>query len=293
MGALVVAGGANIGGDIVLGGSLNVTGATFSGDFIIDSTTRPRIQWPAHSWSRRRSHPGRGAGRFRLHLLSGTGSTGVDTGALTVVGGLGVSENVYAGGEIHILRDAVHHNHRRRAHRCRRRRKSAAPLNVALDSQFWSETPVTDSTTAALVVSGGLGVVGGSIIGGDVHVLGSTDSTSAADGAPSSRTADSAWLQERLDRRHHEHRDMTAATTTGVGALIVSGGVNVGDGLWVESGVAHFGDATNTIDGTDGAVVVAGGMGVGLDLAVIGNITTIGGILQGPLGMGNIGRTPR
>jgi hypothetical protein len=218
---------------------------------------------------------------------SGTGSASVDTGALTVVGGLGVSENVYAGGEIHILSETPSTLTTDGALTVAGGAGVGGALNVALDSKFWSETPVTDSTTAALVVSGGLGVVGGAIVGGDAHVLSLTDSASIADGALVVDGGLGVALKSNFGGAVNI-ADASAATETGIGALVVAGGIAAGDGLWVDSGVVHFGDLTNTIDGTDGAVVVAGGMGVGLDLTVLGNITTSGGILQGPLGMGDI-----
>ena len=96
-GALIVAGGAGIGGSMYVGGGLSVTGIiTLTNTTVSASTTTGALTVTG----------GAGIGGNlniggTLNVANATSATSTQTGALTVTGGAGIGSNLYVGGSIY------------------------------------------------------------------------------------------------------------------------------------------------------------------------------------------------
>ena len=85
-GALTVVGGAGIGGNLYVGGNLNVAGTVTFTNQVVNTVTE--------------TVSGVEVVAGNLVANSGAQSTSMSTGALTVVGGAGISGNIYSGGNV-------------------------------------------------------------------------------------------------------------------------------------------------------------------------------------------------
>jgi hypothetical protein len=155
------------------------------------------------------SNPGSGAftsltASGNATMTSSTASTGVASGALVVTGGLGVGGAIYAGS---IQETPIGST----------TRSSGAFTSISANaaSNITASTASTNTTTGALVVTGGLGV-GGAIHAGSLQNT-AVGSTSRSTGAFTTLTANAATTLTAN----------TASTTTTTGSLVVTGGVGV------------------------------------------------------------------
>ena len=176
-GVLVVAGGAGIGKNLFVGSNIATTGAGLTTGnttaylfnenvttlFIGRSGTTVSIGAATGTTTINNNLTTTGITRFSSNIVaaSGTNSTTNDTGALVVVGGVGIANNVNIGGFIDV--DGIGRVHG----------------NLVADSG----TVSTNSTTGALVVVGGTGITGAVNIAGITTVSNTTESTASTNGA--------------------------------------------------------------------------------------------------------------
>ena len=215
-GALQVVGGVGIGGSLFVGGVITATNF-FAGTLRIDA----------------------GSTMTNLVVTGTATSTSTVTGAVVVIGGVGIGGTLFVGST----------------------------------STFTSTSSSTSTTTGALIVTGGVGIGGGVVVGGTLFVGSTSTFTSTA-----------------------------SSTSTTTGALIVTGGVGIGGavyigtssfiagaqiittatiGLYAAASAASTGttgtfvisNTTGTVSTTTGALQVAGGVGIGGNLYVGGVIT--------------------
>jgi hypothetical protein len=178
-------------------------------------------------------------GLDHVYVIGTTPSTSPTTGAVVVVGGVGVSGNVQVGGNIVVVGSAY----------------------------VSSTTDTTTPTTGAAVVSGGVGVgksvqVGGSVsVGGSVNVAGVINANDSVD---SSSTVTGAIVVAG---------GVGIAKTLRVGANTVVGG-----NLVVTTGSASIGSTAPSTSISTGALVVAGGAGIGGALYANGPIYSSNGL---------------
>ena len=187
---------------------------------------------------------------------SGVASTSTNTGALTVIGGVGISGNVNVGGVF------------------------ASNGNIVANSG----TSSTDTVTGALVVKGGAGVSGNLNVGGNITVTGNLDVLGNV----------TFYNQETVTGVEIVGGNVVAnsgvaSTSVDTGALVVNGGVGIDGDLTLGGNarilstilsdgniVANSGVVSN--DTTSGALVVIGGAGISGNLRVGSGIWSDGTI---------------
>jgi microcystin-dependent protein len=201
-----------------------------------------------------------------LVLTSTTGSTSTATGALVVLGGIGVAKGGVFGGNIVADSDTASTSTTTGALVVVGGAGISKRLNVGGNIVAVATTPSTSTTTGAIVSRGGLGVAGVGMFGGNIVAVATTPSTSTTTGALVVRggagIAGAVYVGGLLDVTGNIVADSaTAATSTTTGALVVKGGVGVG-------GVGMFGGnivgtaTTAATSTTTGAIVSRGGLGV-------------------------------
>jgi hypothetical protein len=144
---------------------------------------------------------------------NGLASTNTTTGALRVIGGVGVTGAVYIAGNTGVTSSTASTNATTGALVVTGGVGIGASLNIAGNTSVSSSTASTNTTTGALVVTGGVGV------GASVNIAGNTSVTSS-----------------------------TASTSTTTGALIVSGGAGIGGSINA-GGTLRLGSNTFTKSG--------------------------------------------
>jgi hypothetical protein len=301
-GALVVNGGAGIGGDLNVGGnsyfslirnSGNLTVNGFS-NFVLDSSFNGNVLITSSSGSSSSTtgalviKGGIGMGgnlnvggvsNFALDssfngnvlMTSSSGSSGSTSGALVIKGGVGVGGNLNVGGFSNFASDSVYSG------------------NMAINAN----TVSYGSTTGALVIKGGVGVGGDLNVGtnsnfyGSVSVL-SNSVTNITDGISIGGSMIVGGLSRFvLDSSFNGNVFISSSSGSfgsNTGALVIKGGVGVGGNLNV-GGFSNFASdssfngnvlmtsSSGSFGSTTGALVIKGGVGVGGDLNVAGNST--------------------
>lgn len=196
-----------------------------------------------------------------LTLAGTSNSTSTNTGALQVLGGVGVAQSIYVGSN-----------------------STVAGISTILDT-----TQSTSTSTGALQVRGGATVARNLWIGGIISIDNTASSTNTTTGALQvlnggvgiggninvGGTANIAGVTSLTNT--------TNATNSTTGALVVSGGVGVSQNLFVYGntnvvGITTVENTTNASSTNTGALQVRGGAGIGRDLYVGG---TIFGTLSG------------
>jgi len=239
-----------------------------------------------------------------LQVQSTATSTSVTTGALVVAGGAGISGDLYVGGNIYldgVGLDTIYGT-------------TGTFRNLLVTGTNVS----TSTTTGAMTVAGGLGVNGNiygtAIYDNNARVLttatigsfGVTTLTAGTDTAISTSTGNvvvwnTSTLQSITNRGSTTTNaininNLTASSTTGTGALIVTGGVGIGQqltannisvtdttdsgagagalqvagGVYVAKSVYIASTASNTATSTSNALYIAGGAYVNNQLTVNG-----------------------
>ena len=246
-GSLTVVGGVGIGLNLNVGGNLNVTGtAEILDDTTIDASLDVtgdayiQLQLEVDSYV--------DVGDY-LIVRSTQSSTGVNSGALVVFGGVGIEEN----------------------------------LNVGNDVTINGTTSSTDKNSGALVVEGGVGIEENLNVGNYVTINGTTSSSDKDTGALI--VEGGVGIEENLNVGN----DVTISGTTSsidkdTGALVVEGGVGIEENLNVGNDFYLSGDAeiigtvdvlsgNSSSDKDSGAVVITGGLGVGENINAGGYVT--------------------
>lgn len=172
--------------------------------------------------------------------------------------------------------------------------------NVTISTQAFvtNTTQASSVGTAAVVLSGGLGVAKNAYVGGNVFVTSTVESTNIGSGALI--VSGGAGINSNLNIGGNVNvtnnavmssnltvNGATESTNIGSGSLIIAGGVgiskniNVGGNLSVTNATTLNGNvnvqiATQSTSAGSGALVVSGGVGIGKDAYVGGNVVISG-----------------
>jgi hypothetical protein len=219
-----------------------------------------------------------------VSITNTTTSTGTNSGALIVMGGVGIAGNLYVGGTITANIVTIQYT-------------TVTTTLVVTDDVIstYNSTASTGTTTGALTVTGGVGIGGTVYIGNTSYVAGAqilttatlslygvTKLTAGTDTAISTSTGavtiwDTSTLQSVTNRGSTTTNAISitsTATSTGTstGALTVAGGVGIGDNLYVANtsyiagaqilttaSIVNFG-VTKLTAGTDTAISTSTGV---------------------------------
>jgi len=194
-----------------------------------------------------------------LRLVGGSVAVSTNTGDLQVLGGIGVTGNSYLAGKITLANSSANStqtlNHALIL--------TSGGVGVAGDSYFGgivgfgNATASSSPSTGAVTVTGGLGVVGNSSLGGPVRIYASTSATSTGTGALI--VAGGAGFNGDI----YAHKIYTDA---GLTQLANFNGGTISDPL-IQS------NSTTATSTSNAALVVYGGVGIGQNLIVGGTIT--------------------
>ena len=219
-----------------------------------------------------------------LRLVGGSVAVSTNTGDLQVLGGIGVTGNSYLAGKITLSNTSANStqtlNHALIL--------SSGGVGVAGDSYFngivgfGNATASSGPTTGAVAITGGLGVIGNSSLGGPVRIYANTSATSTGTGALivaggagfngdiyAHKIYTDAGLTQLANFNGGTISDpliqsnSTTATSTGNAALVIYGGVGIGQNLIVggtiTANLLYSGGAqvltTATPTGFDGGVI--------------------------------------
>lgn len=200
-------------------GNIAVTSLTAGTDTRVSSNTGNIVVWDESTLE---SVTSRGASStHHITLTSTATSTGTDSGALTVVGGVGI------GGD----------------------------LNVGGNTIFLNTENAVSTSSASVVFAGGVGIAGDLYLGGDFYAKGQTVlTTSSFVGQVVAGTdilvtasdtgviyfSDISTLQSVTDRGFNTTNQIivdntTTSTSSGTGAVVIAGGLGVGGRIYSES----------------------------------------------------------
>lgn len=282
-GALVVAGGAGVGGSLNVGGDVFVDGdVNMAGNMVLEGGfTSSRVvltQDPAsasnfeikatseyvmnesgegYQWNNESTSTDDGVQLMKLDsaglLVNTTGqvadttdSVSPSTGALTVLGGVGIAKNLNVGANTALTGTLAV--------------GGASTLTGAVS--VVNDTESDSVSTGSIITAGGVGIAKSLNVGGDVDVLGASAFTGSVSVI-----------------------NVAESTSTTAGALVVSGGVGIAKSLRVGVdayvagaleitgassliGNVSVGSETESTSISTGAVVVAGGVGIAKSLHV-------------------------
>ena len=195
----------------------------------------------------------------QIYDQSPTNSTSTDTGALVVVGGVGIGKDLTIGGNL-----SLNNAGGQAAGGISAGSITTTNLTVFGQSIFTTSTNSTSTTTGALVIAGGVGIAQDLFLGGNLYFAGEGN---------------------RLRVQSLAVTTTTNSTSTTTGAAVVTGGLGIGGDVWI-GGQLHFagngGDlsvstlavtsTTNSTSTTTGAIVVKGGVGIAQDLVLGGSL---------------------
>ena len=187
-----------------------------------------------------------------------TESTSPTTGAFVTAGGLGVAKDAFFGASVSVATDqdiqgalSVFYG-----------------ITVNGDSAITSDTAAESTATAALTVTGGVGVGESMYLGKDLKVLGESDADPLALDAGSLVVSGGVTIAKQavIGSTVTANADVAvlsnaAAATNNDAALTINGGVGIGKNAII-AGTVDVEDTTDSINSTSGAVTVAGGLGV-------------------------------
>ena len=270
-GALVVAGGVGIGGKLYAGGLANNT----SSYIVYINTTTGELGYGINYSSGGGSVGSPFAGIFTITNTSNSISS--TTGALQVLGGVGIAKDLFvggtitiagsAGGDIDLVGGDITNVGR-----------ITANTGTFTTTNIISTSNATSTSTGALTVAGGVGIGGNLYVGGTINGT----FTGAVSGTATTATNIAAGLSGQL--HYQTGPGATGFVSTGTaGQVLVSGGT----GSPVFQSTLTLAGTTAATSTNTGALQVAGGVGVGGSLYV-GTSATIYGIgtsigAQGPL----------
>lgn len=206
-------------------GSFAVTSLSAGTDTRVSSATGDITVW---NDSTLESVTSRGAtSTYDILLTSTSTSTSTDSGALQVVGGVGIGGDLNVGGN----------------------------TNISGNTNFLNTQNATSTSTASVVFSGGVGIAGDLYLGGDFYARGQTVLTTSSfvgqivAGTDILVTAsdtgviyfsDISTLQSVTDRGFITSNrivveNTTTASSSSTGAVVISGGLGVGGRIYSES----------------------------------------------------------
>lgn len=248
-GSLVVAGGACINDDLIVGGTLNISqNLNVSGNIDTDSN---------------------------FTITATTESTSTSTGAFLVSGGVGIGKSMFIGENLNVFGTLTTHSLVYEESEIITSTADSTSLTtgavviaggsgIGKNLNIGGVTKIYDTTNATNSLTGSLQVVGGGSISKDLYVGGSIYGTLA--GGFTTSTVDS--------------------TSTSTGALQILGGVGIAKNLNVGGSITSIGASsfptssiTNFVVSTStdtGSLVVNGGVGINNNLYIGGNTNVSG-----------------
>lgn len=251
-GALVVAGGFGLGGDLFMGGSLNFSGAGLiasGGSLALTAggTNQNITLSPSGTGILSIAAPFSAAGAITTSAT--TASTSTATGALVVAGGFGLAGNQFLGGSLNLAGGGV---------------LSGAAGSLSLTAGGTNQNiALTASGNGAVTVAGPLSVTGNQLLSGTLSLSGG-GTLSGASGALSLSAAGT-------------NQNVTLAPS-GSGTVALAGPVNATGAFSVSASTPSTSTAT-------GALVVAGGFGLAGNQFLGGSLNLAGGgVLTGTAG---------
>ena len=265
-GALVVNGGAGIGGDLYVGGNINFTNP-YSSTLTVAT----------------------------IFVTSSSAAISTMTGAFTVTGGVGVGDSVYIGNNLSVTNRIYDSNGKSgnsgdvlvsQGNKIIWTTYPFGGTSTVVTSAYINSATIAGTVNATSTSTGALRVGGGVGIGLDLWVNGlitGTNIYSKALAVANSGTFNTVVIN-----------GTTASTTSTNGALIVKGGVGIGGDLHVQGtvyatvltvqnttitsvstvvdDVFRITNTTNSTSTVTGAMTIAGGVGVGRDILSGGQI---------------------
>lgn len=220
-----------------------------------------------------------------ISITNTTNSSNTTTGALRVTGGVGVGGNIYAGGLLSVgLTLAVGSNATFSGTDDATSLTTASVVlagGLAVRKRIYAEniTVTTASQSVASVAgnalaitSGGLGVAGSGLFGGNVVVQGTASSANTNSGQALLVTG-GVGVGGNLAASSINIVNSTLATDIGAGALIVNGGAYIGQNLIVHS------TASSTTTNSANALYVRGGAWFDNQVFVKGTVTFDGNVV--------------
>jgi hypothetical protein len=231
-----------------------------------------------------------------LQVNTNTNATSTNTGALQVLGGVGIGGNLYVGGLTNTSTSfVVYYN------------TTTGELSYGIStggggSPFAGIFTITNTTTANSTVTGALQVAGGASIQGNLYV-GGTAYLNDAEVLTTSSGLSSTLGQTEISQNLFVNTT-TNSTSTTTGAITTPGGVGIGQDLRIGqnlyvAGTAYLNNAevlttssglsstlgqteisqtlfvnttTNSTSTTTGAITTPGGVGIGLDVNIGGKV---------------------
>jgi len=229
-----------------------------------------------------------------LVVNSGEDSTSANTGALQVVGGVGISGNIYVGGQI--LTSAgvgIGGNLSVSSTTPSTSETTGAlviptPGGLGIGGNIWaggtivanSRVPSTSTTTGALIIpgTGGLGIGGNIWAGGDVTILGNITGggvrQTISSSAPADPTVGDQWYQLGTDILYQYVNDGTNRYWVDVSGATVANITAYNQQSLNDIAIVS---GTPSTSATTGALQVAGGVGITGNLYLQGNLDISGG----------------
>jgi hypothetical protein len=232
----------------------------------------------------------------RIFVNNTTQSISKATGAMVVQGGMGIAHNLFLGENLSVSGDAIF----------------SGQLNISGPITSSNTTSSTSTETGSMILSGGVGIGENIFIGGNANVVGNLTvigSIISSTGA----TVDLDVL-ENVTTNTDGSINFGTISSTGpqTGALVVPGGIGIGENIFVGGNANILGNLTvtgsiksssgatvdldvleNVTANTDGsinfgtisstgpqtgALVVPGGIGIGENLFVGGNAHVLGSL---------------
>ncbi len=176
-----------------------------------------------------------------ITVVGNTVASNTTTGALQVIGGVGIGGSLFVGSASRFSANNVASSSGTGALTVTGGVGIGGSLYVANTSRFESSIVSSSVGTGALTVTGGVG------IGGSLYVGDSSRFTSA-----------------------------NVSSSSGTGALTVTGGVGIGGSLYVAN-TSRFESSVNSITPFTGALTVTGGVGIGLSASIFGRLQMFNG----------------
>jgi len=231
-GALIINGGVGIGGNLNIGGSLGFSSdLDLSGNISVNQITLKNGNLLSNT------------GQLNLSTLTKP-SVNKNTGAVIVGGGVGIGGNLNVGGTSNF------------------------------ENVFINKSTVSNNKqSGALIVNGGVGIGGNLNIGGSLGL--SSDLILSGDISVKQITLTSGNLLSSTDQLNLSTLTKPSVDNTS-GAVIVGGGVGIGGNLNV-GGSSNFANvfinnSTASSNPSSGALIVNGGVGIGGDLNIGGSL---------------------
>ena len=196
----------------------------------------------------------------------GTDSTGTSSGALMVVGGVGIIGNINIGGDATTI-GVVNIN-------------STGTSIFASIIDITNPTEATDSNTGALHVAGGVGISGDLFVNGQLYVTGPEDITLSPQAASVYIQPTAAGTVEIYPNAQGKLDNMVIGGDMAADATFNTADANIFHATSTETSISTV---------SNQSIVSDGGIGVMKDIYAVGNVYSAGGIVD----EGNLLYTPR